>query len=187
MFKKVITSALCAIVGLSFTPIGSAAPKKTSHPLIGKSAPKWEAEEWKNLPKGKNSLSAEDFKGKVVYLYNFQSWCPGCHSHGFPTLAELVKKYKDDDTVAFATIQTVFEGGHVNTPEAAWRTAKKFKLDIPVGHSGGADGESSKVMEAYQTRGTPWTVIIDPDGKVRYSDFHISVKEASRIIDHLKP
>ena len=36
-----------------------------------------------------------DFRGKVVYLYFFQSWCPGCHRHGFPTLQAMSKHFAD--------------------------------------------------------------------------------------------
>ncbi len=152
--------------------------------MIGKQAPSWDVDQWRNLDK-KKSLNIENLKGKVVYLYCFQSWCPGCHSLGFPTMVELIRKYQNDDKVAFVTVQTVFEGHHVNTPEAAWKTAEKYKLTIPVGHSG-SKSTRSKIMAAYKTRGTPWTIIIGPDGIVKYSDFRISVDVATKLIDKLK-
>ena len=50
-------------------------------------APEWNVPTWFNLPDGKTSLTVSDISESVIYLYCFQSWCPGCHSHGFPTMA----------------------------------------------------------------------------------------------------
>ncbi len=157
--------------------------KKKAYTMIGNQAPLWDVDHWKNLGE-KKSLSIEDLNGKVVYLYCFQSWCPGCHSHGFPTLVKLINHYKDNDAVAFVAVQTAFEGHYTNTPEAAWKTAEKYGLAIPVGHSGSVS-KRSKIMNAYKTRGTPWTVIIDPEGTIKYNDFHISVNDAIKLIDTL--
>ena len=159
-------------------------PQQKPSPMIGQKAPSWEVDEWFNLG-DKKTLDITDFKGKTVYLYFFQSWCPGCHSSGFPTLVKMIEKYKDDDSVAFVTIQTVFEGFKANTPEKAKQCAEKFKLSIPVGHSG-INNEPSRVMRAYKTRGTPWTVIIGLDGLIKHCRFRLSVDEGSKIIDDLK-
>lgn len=153
--------------------------------LNGKPAPTWEVDSWINLPEGKTTVDIADYKGKVVYLYCFQSWCPGCHSRGFPTLQTLTKRYQGDDAVVFVAVQTVFEGFSSNTPERAKECAEKFSLTIPVGHSG-TKGEYSKLMRAYRTGGTPWTIIIDREGIVRYNDFHIEPKRAVRLINELK-
>ena len=48
--------------------------------------PSWNIAQWLNLPKGQKNLDVGDCKGRVLYLYCFQSWCPGCHEYGFPTL-----------------------------------------------------------------------------------------------------
>lgn len=101
-----------------------------------------------------------------------------------PTLGKLIEHYKGDDEVAFVAVQTTFEGFGVNTPEKAKQTARQYKLTIPVGHSGSAE-ERSTVMKRYRTGGTPWTVIIDRDGIVRYNDFHIDPQKAVKLINEL--
>lgn len=141
--------------------------------------------EWTNLPKGKKTINLADYKGKTVYLYCFQSWCPGCHSQGFPTMKKLIDHYKEDDSVAFLTVQTVFEGYHANTLEKGKQVLKKFNLTIPMGQDG-VTGTRSKLMGDYRTGGTPWTIIIDPDGSIRYSTFHIQSKDAITLIDGFK-
>ena len=67
------------------------------------------AGQWLNLPSGKKKIDIQDYQGKVLYLFCFQSWCPGCHSSGFPTLQKVMSRFKDNDDVAFVAIQTVFE------------------------------------------------------------------------------
>lgn len=153
--------------------------------ILNKSAPTWAVSQWKNLPPDHTSLDVKEYKGKVLYLYCFQSWCPGCHSHGFPTLQTLVKQYEKSDDVEFVAIQTVFEGFGTNTPEKAWQTAAKYSLKIPVGHDGSKVARS-QLMSRYRTGGTPWTVIIDKNGVVRFNDFHITVKEAAELIGKLQ-
>ena len=153
--------------------------------IRGQQAPKWEVRQWINLPEDKQSIDINDYAGKVVYLFCFQSWCPGCHSSGFPTLQALSERYSDDDEIAFVAIQTVFEGFGSNTPKRAWENAKKYKLDFPVGHSGSRD-EYSRIMRTYRTGGTPWTIIIDRDGVVRYNDFRVTPKAAISLINKLK-
>ena len=153
--------------------------------IVGKAAPSWKVSSWHQLPDGKKSLDVTDFKGKVTYLYFFQSWCPGCHARGFPTLKELNTQYKEDEAVSFAVIQTTFEGHRTNTAAKLAPTAKKYSLKIPFGQSEGTKG-TPDIMRQYRSGGTPWIVIIDKKGVVRYNDFHISVKDASKLINALK-
>ncbi len=98
---------------------------------------------------------------------------------------ELIKKYKDADDVAFVAIQTVFEGFDANTPEKAWACGKKYGLKIPIGHDG-ENGVRSKIMQGYQTRGTPWSIVIDRAGVVRANNFHFEFEEACTLIDALR-
>lgn len=152
--------------------------------IAGQPAPSWGVTQWLNLPKGKKSLDVGDYRGRVLYLYCFQSWCPGCHRYGFPTLQRVTGHYKDERDVAFVAVQTTFEGFGTNTPARAKQTAARYKLSIPVGHSGARD-KRSELMRRYRTGGTPWTVIIDRSGRVRFNDFHIAPQQATALIDKL--
>lgn len=153
--------------------------------IKGQKAPSLSVKEWVNLPAGKNTLDIDDYKRKVVYLYCFQSWCPGCHKHGFPALKGVMKEFAGDDKVAFLTVQTTFEGFSTNTFDRAKEVGKKYKLNIPIGQSGTVDVKS-ELMKDYRTRGTPWTIIIDKSGVVKYNDFHIQPDEAIELIQELK-
>lgn len=154
--------------------------------ILNQTAPAITVDEWVSLPPGSTAPTPESLKGKIIYLYCFQSWCPGCHSSGFPTLQKVSNHFKDDDEVQCITIQTVFEGFHTNTPQKALKMAKDYKLtDIPVGHSG-SKGKRSSIMYGFKTRGTPWTIIIDKNGVVKYNSFHIKADAAIMMIDKLK-
>jgi len=145
--------------------------------IAGTMAPDWETSAWYQLPAGKQTLSVNDYKGKVVFLYFFQSWCPGCHRSGFPTLQKVSEAFKGDDRVAFAAIQTTFEGHGTNTKDKLKEMAQRYKLAIPFGQSAGASG-TPDIMKRYRTGGTPWVVLIDPQGRVVFNDFHIAPEKA---------
>ena len=170
----------CIAIGVLLAVAGSVMADNESG-ILGKSAPEWSVDQWLNLPPGKKTLDIQDFRGKVVYLFCFQSWCPGCHSSGFPTLQKVMARFKDNDDVAFVAIQTVFEGFASNTFDHAKEVARKYKLKIPVGQSG-EPGKRSRVMARYRTGGTPWVVIIDREGVVRYNAFHVNVDQADRLV-----
>lgn len=152
--------------------------------ILDRPAPAWHVEKWHNLPPGKQALDIGDYKDKVLYLYCFQSWCPGCHKHGFPTLQKMLATFEDNDDIVFVAIQTVFEGFSINTFRRAEEVGRRYDLDIPIGQSG-ENQNRSQVMSDYRTGGTPWTIIIDRNGIVRYNDFHIEASYATRLINSL--
>ncbi len=154
--------------------------------IQGYQAPEWGVETWFNLPDEQQRIDLRNFTSTVIYLFCFQSWCPGCHSHGFPTLLNVMDQFRVSSGVAFVAIQTVFEGFEVNTAERARETAEKYQLTIPVGHDPGLDGRRSLIMQRYRTGGTPWTIVIDSTGTVRYNDFHVEVNQMTDLINRLR-
>ncbi len=163
----------------------SLSAQATSRGITGQPAPAWNVEEWFNVGSDATPLDIGDFEEKIVYLYCFQSWCPGCHASGFPSLRAVHEAFKDDEEVAFVAIQTVFEGFHANTLDRAKEIAKEYELTMPIGHSG-SKIERPALMTAYRTGGTPWTIVIDRDGVVRFNDFHLKPEQAITMINALK-
>ncbi|MCM3566254.1 TlpA family protein disulfide reductase [Hydrogenophaga intermedia] len=106
-------------------------------------------------------------------LFTFQHWCPGCHSHGFPTLQRLHGALSSKG-VGFAVIQTVFEGAHENTFEKLRVNQLRYELPVAFGHDEPPVGATLPTfMEDYRTRGTPWFTVIDAGGRIVFSDFHL--------------
>lgn len=173
------------VVGIILLGSASALGQSRGSSMVGNKAPAWEVSTWFNLSDGKTNIELDDLAGKVVYINCFQSWCPGCHSSGLPTVKKVSDRYAENDDVAVLAVQTVFEGFSTNTAEAARRTGEQFDLAIPVGHEGTPSNRPS-IMRGYRTRGTPWTIIIDRTGTVRYSDFHIRPQQAFALIEKLR-
>lgn len=127
------------------------------------------------------AFTLADHEGKWVFLKCFQNWCPGCHSHGFPTLQKLVETFgTEHEKIAFAGIQTTFEGHYTNNKEALRPLQLRYKSPIPFGQDAGDPNlERSNpkhfpsTMLDYRTRGTPWLILITPDRQVAYSNHHV--------------
>ncbi len=154
--------------------------------IRGRRAPDLAVDTWFNLPRGSKSIDLGDYANKVVYLYFFQSWCPGCHKSGFPTLQKVSRHFANTPDVRFAAIQTVFEGFGSNTADKARAIQKRYKLDMPVGHDAGKDDRGSRVMRKYRSGGTPWTVIVDKSRVVRFNAFHIRPQSAISLMEKLR-
>ena len=148
--------------------------------ISGQDAPTWDIPSWIDDSGEPTSLGLSDFEGKKIVLFCFQSWCPGCHKTGFPTLQYLTDRFGDKDDIIFLAVQTVFEGGNANNINKLKKWQKKYKLKIPFGHDEG-DG-SSYIVDRYRTGGTPWFIVINEDGKVVYNDYELSPQTAFRVL-----
>ncbi len=125
-------------------------------------------------------LSLKDLGDGYKVIYCFQHWCPGCHSHGFPNLKYMIDNLPSDK-VGFAVVQTVFEGAESNTVERVRETQEKYDLKIPFGHDHVPGGRPT-IMDDYKTGGTPWFIIIDPDGYQVFGDFRLNAEELVRLL-----
>ncbi|MFC1838102.1 TlpA disulfide reductase family protein [Thermodesulfobacteriota bacterium] len=100
------------------------------------------------------SVSLDDYRGKVVLLNIWATWCPPCVAEA-PSLEKLNKRFKDDDFKLLTV--SIDEGGEsVIVP-----FMERNKLSFPVL----VDPEGS-IMELYRTTGVPESFIIRKDGIV---------------------
>ncbi|MEE9392021.1 MAG: hypothetical protein V3W41_05915 [Planctomycetota bacterium] len=102
---------------------------------------------------------------------------------GFPTLKKVADKFAANDDVVILAIQTVFEGHRVNSFDKLEMLAKRFGLKIPFGHDPGKDGKRSHILDRYQTGGTPWNIVIDGSGRVKFNGFVRSAKPVVEAIE----
>lgn len=98
--------------------------------------------------------SLEDFKGKVVYLDLWASWCVPCRAEN-PKLKALYAKYKNDDRIAFISIA-------LDDGVGAWK--KALKQDKPDWIQ--LFDKDGIVSGAYVVTTIPQFVIIDKQGKI---------------------
>lgn len=99
-------------------------------------------------------VSLDDYRGKVVLLNIWATWCPPCVAEA-PSLEKLNNKFKDDNFKMLA-VSVDEEGKSVITP-----FMKKYKLNFPVL----VDPEGS-IMGLYGATGVPESIIIRKDGTI---------------------
>lgn len=156
------------------TPMpGQAAPP--GYGMEGRRAPELMVDYWIDQDGEAGRFTLAEQRGKWVFLKCFQSWCPGCHAYGFPVLQQISGALAGNPGVVFASIQTVFEGHITNTVDKVREIQLRYDLRMPMGHDPGPEGGHPRTMIDYRTGGTPWMILIDPQGQVAFNDFGIDV------------
>jgi thiol-disulfide isomerase/thioredoxin len=103
---------------------------------------------------GDGSISLSSYRGKVVYLDFWASWCAPCQA-ALPALEELRKEFPADQFQVIAV--------NVDTdPEKALRLLAKHK----IGYPSAADPEG-RLPESFGLKTMPTSYLIDRNGVVR--------------------
>ncbi len=174
-------------LGLALGGVALAAgPIPQPETMLNRPAPGWEdVVGWVNLPPGKSDLGPKDFRGRVIVLFFWQKTCPGCQSHLLPLMRQAAERLGADPRVALVAVQTAFKDFETNTPAAVREVAERLGLGFPMGHAG-AKGTPPQVLIRYQARGTPWIVLIDPQGVIRRSQSYLPIDDLVRAVEALK-
>jgi peroxiredoxin len=122
-----------------------------SEPVQPTPAPAWKLKD----PDG-NPVTSDQFKGKVVVLDFWATWCPPCKAE-IPGYIELQKKYAADGLVVVGV--SVDQGG----PDVV----KKFIKDYGVNYTVVMAGDSDITSAYGDISAIPTTFIIDRDGQIR--------------------
>lgn len=151
---------------------------QTRFGILGRQAPLLRVLYWIDASGAPTRFDPRVIEGRWVFLKCFQSWCPGCHKHGFPTLKEVVDAFGSEERVQILAVQTVFEGFGVNTRDKVREIQLQYELPILMGHDAGdPDGDHRpRTMRDYRTGGTPWIVVAAPDGEVIFNDYQLNAK-----------
>lgn len=176
-FAKTRRDFLGAAAGLSAALItGASFAAQDKYGIAGRPAPELEVGFWIDASGDSTRFDLATQRNKWVFLKCFQSWCPGCHSHGFPALKKISDALADNPDVAVAGVQTTFEGFSTNTVDKVRDLQLQYDLRIPMGHDAGdpASDHRPSTMRNYRTGGTPWMILIDPTGVVVFNDYSIN-------------
>jgi thiol-disulfide isomerase/thioredoxin len=111
--------------------------------------------------KAGGNVSLAQYKGQVVMLNFWASWCGPCRQE-MPLLEDIYKKY---NKLGFTLIGVNVEPDS----NAANNWLKQTPVSFPVLYD-----KDSKVSEMFAVAGMPTTVIIDRKGNLRYR--HVSYK-----------
>ena len=140
--------AIVAALALAFT-LASAGCKKQVGPQVGETAPNFTLPDLEGQPR-----SLEDYRGRVVILNYWATWCPPCVDE-MPSLEKLHRALSEKGlTVLAVSVDERFEDieGFVDD----------FGLTFTILHD-----EGMKTSRSYQTFKYPETYIIDRDGRLK--------------------
>jgi len=110
---------------------------------------------------GGHAVSLEQFKGRVVFINFWASWCGPCKKE-FPALNAFIGRYDPSDAVVLA-INIDKKRSH----------ADRFLEDIPLLSPNMIVlfDPASRVVASYKARAMPTSFVVDRDGKIRYLHF----------------
>lgn len=128
-------------------------------------APAWHTTDWLNTDQ---PLTLEKLRGKVVMLHAFQMLCPGCVQHGIPQAQRVAEAFAGAPLVVVG-LHTVFEHHEAMQLASLKAFVHEYRIRFPVGVDAPdpRGGSMPQTMRAYAMQGTPTTVLIDAQGRVR--------------------
>lgn len=124
-----------------------------------------------------HKVSLSDFKGKVVYIDVWATWCKACIEQ-MPYGKKLVESYAHNDSIVFINIS-------IDDDKLAWQNfvRKKALKGINLNSEGGTE---EKIVERYGISFIPHYIMIDKEGRVfKNGATHPSDSETKRQLDEL--
>ncbi|WP_252228631.1 TlpA disulfide reductase family protein [Caldicoprobacter algeriensis] len=113
-----------------------------------------------------NKVKLSDYKGKIIFLNFWATWCPPCRTE-MPHMEEFYAKYKDEDVVVLAVSSTSVELRGGTDDKAAEKKVRDFIQEYGYTFPVLLDRDDEAWKIYYQT-GVPANYIIDKEGIVRY-------------------
>ncbi len=104
-----------------------------------------------------NEIKLSDFKGKVVLLDFWASWCPPCREE----MPQLVKFYKTHNNPDFQLIA-------VNIDNNAGNMQKFLDKLFPQPEFPIIEDDAQKIPALFNIEAMPTTIFIDKKGNIRY-------------------
>lgn len=148
-FSLASLSILAAVAGLALVLALQLSERNRGRPLSGP-APAFEL----GLFDGDN-IALADYRGGVVLLNFWASWCPPCRDEAL----DLQALYSDYREAGFTIIG-------VNMLESSPRKALDFMEEFGLAYPNGEDIEQ-RVTKLYRVEGPPESFLIDQAGNVR--------------------
>lgn len=109
-------------------------------------------------------LDLAQYRGKVVYLDFWASWCVPCRK-SFPWLNEMAKKYPNDLVVVGVNVD--------NERQAAMKFLEKYPASFPL-----VFDPHGKLASEYKLEGMPSAVLIDRNGGIAHR--HVGFREEQK-------
>ena len=99
-------------------------------------------------------LELRNFKGKVVFLNFWATWCGPCKEE-MPSIEALYQQFKEKDFV-FLTISVDYEG---KKPVKEFIEKQRYTFPVLL-------DPKCEILDLYQVKGIPTTILIDKNRKM---------------------
>jgi cytochrome c biogenesis protein CcmG/thiol:disulfide interchange protein DsbE len=143
-----IACVVAAVLLSASSLLSSPSAPDLTVPADRKPAPSFTLKDQKGKP-----LTLSDYRGKVVLLNFWATWCHGCQTE-IPWFAEFQKKYADQG-LAVVGLSMDKDGWKSVTP---YLREKKLNYAIGIGNDA--------LAKQYGLDNMPLTILIDKDGKI---------------------
>jgi peroxiredoxin len=117
---------------------------------------------------GSASYTLRDYRGQVVYLTFWASWCNPCRQE-MPYLAQLWERHQDEGFQVLA----------INVDEdlaLARAFAAEYELPFPL-----LRDENREISTSYRVPGYPAHYIVDRSGRIRFSGLGFNINDVRAI------
>lgn len=150
--------------------------------MAGEPAPGWIIDDWIRAPAAGTDVT--QLRGKTVVMLCVQNNCQASQLLALPMFADAARRFADNDDVVLILHQTAFTDFRFNTSLRLRQLLNQLPPSIAVAHSGNQKSRPV-ILDDYGIRGTPWTLIIGPDGVVEFSGCLVDSNELIRMIGEL--
>lgn len=120
------------------------------------------------------SVSLEDYRGKIVFINFWATWCPPCRKE-MPDLNKLYLDNKEKDFVVLAV-----DVGETKSQVAKFIEEGGYQFPVVL-------DRNSDVATRYFVTGIPKTVVVDEEGIIRFVKIGMMVyPEMNQILESVK-
>jgi len=112
------------------------------------------------------TVSLVDYKGKVLILDFWATWCVPCRE-SFPAVQKVLNKYKDDSAVSFLFIDTREKTDNYIDLIKKFLDENHYTFKVILDEKG-PEGIPNKTYKQYVMPGIPTKFIIDKNGIIRF-------------------
>lgn len=124
------------------------------------------------LPTHKSEVSLSSYRGKVVYVDFWASWCEPCRK-SFPWMSEIQERYGKELKVIAINLD--------QNRDDAIGFLKKLNPKFTV-----AFDPDGKIAEAYQVKGMPSSYLIDRNGRIVASHVGFRGSDKEKLESHIE-
>jgi thiol-disulfide isomerase/thioredoxin len=125
------------------------------------------------LPTASGNIALHDFRGKVVFVDFWASWCGPCRE-SFPWMSTMAEKYKKDGLVIVSINLD-------KSRDAANRFLDRYTASFPV-----AFDPAGRSAEAFRVQAMPSSFIVSRNGTLLYAHQGFESSEAPLVEQKIK-